>query len=646
VKKQLHKGISIVNTYIIAGVLLIATCSTMTLATLPKADNEEIAHFILDQLAYGDDVNILCYLWGPVSEGDKITTAKGPIYTIPCSGYVMYIDLYPTANLFHPVQYVFLKEQTKELFVFDEKCSPLNFDDYQVVDTAFSQFFFAIENRRAAIPENITPNLEKSERDSLWAVLMNGGADSGNNHVRYWNDLSNIYITLTTVYEFADENIIVLCSDGTNPAVDQSNGQNSNPDLDGDGDDDIMYSCVLSNVEMVFASLAENFTGTEKLFVFTTDHGGSNSGFDTYENLWNWEELTDAHFAELLAPIPAAEKICTFEPCFSGGFLDNIIVEPGPIVASSACRYDEYSWAMPPDYVYDTYVFHWTAAMKGEDAYGVPVNADANQDGIITLDEAYAYAVEHDTDDESPQYGEYPEGLGSYLSLKVTSNPPAQPTKPVGPTLGIWNIEYTYTSSTTEPDNEQIYYQFNWGDGSTSGWLGPYASGQTGTGSHVWTVLGTYNVTVKAKDIWGATSPRSEPLTVTITDNTPPDIPQITGPAQGKPGKPYLFNLLTNDAQAPDQNIYYFIDWGDNTTSTWLGPYVSGTEIHVTHTWAEQGTYTVKAKAKDTMDSESNWGNLSIIIPTEYKFSFNGLLQHLFERYPHLFPILRQFMGY
>ena len=74
----------------------------------------------------------------------------------------MYIDLYPTANLFHPVEYVFLKEQTKELFVFDEKCSPLNFDDYQVVDTAFSQFFFAIENRRAAIPENITPNMDKS----------------------------------------------------------------------------------------------------------------------------------------------------------------------------------------------------------------------------------------------------------------------------------------------------------------------------------------------------------------------------------------------------------------------------------------------------------------------------------------------------
>ena len=464
---------------------------------------------------------------------------------------------------------------------------------------------------------------------------MNGGADSGNNHVRYWNDLSNIYITLTSVYEFADENIDLLCSDGTNPAVDQSNGQNSNPDLDGDGDDDIMYSCVLSNVEMVFASLAENFTGTEKLFVFTTDHGGSNGGFDTYENLWNWEELTDAHFAELLAAVPTAEKICTFEPCFSGGFLDNIIGEPGPIVASSACRYDEYSWAMPPDYVYDTYVFHWTAAVKGEDAYGNPVDADANQDSLITMDEAYNYAVEHDEDDESPQYGEYPENTGSYISLLVASNPPAQPTKPVGKTLGIWHVEYSYTSSTTEPDNEQIYYLFNWGDGSTSGWLGPYTSGQTVTGSHIWDELGTFDVKVKARDFWGAGSSWSEPLAVTITDNNPPDTPVITGPGEGKPGKPYLYNILTNDLDG--HNIYYFVDWGDNTTSDWLGPYVSGTQIHLTHTFTEEGNYTIKAKAKDILDMESDWGTLKVVMPTEYKFSLSVFLEHLFT-IPAPFP--------
>jgi PKD repeat protein len=151
-------------------------------------------------------------------------------------------------------------------------------------------------------------------------------------------------------------------------------------------------------------------------------------------------------------------------------------------------------------------------------------------------------------------------------------------------------------------------------------------------------------VTVKAKDIWGATSIRSEPLVVTITDNTPPDVPQVIGPAEGKPGKPYLFNILTVDAQ--DQDIYYFIDWGDNTTSDWLGPYISGTEIHVTHSFAVKGTYLVKAKAKDVMDSESDWGTLQIVVPTEYTFTFNVFLQHVLEKFPRMFPVLRHFMGY
>ncbi|MEJ2306152.1 MAG: hypothetical protein P8Y30_01165, partial [candidate division WOR-3 bacterium] len=56
------------------------------------------------------------------------------------------------------------------------------------------------------------------------------------------------------------------------------------------------------------------------------------------------EEITDTHFASLLDALPDCEKICTFEPCFSGGFLDDIVVPPGPVVASSACSHNEYSY--------------------------------------------------------------------------------------------------------------------------------------------------------------------------------------------------------------------------------------------------------------------------------------------------------------
>jgi len=206
------------------------------------------------------------------------------------------------------------------------------------------------------------------------------------------------------------------------------------------------------------------------------------------------------------------------------------------------------------------------------------------------------------------------------------SQPPTQPIKPVGQTLGIWNVEYTYTSSATEPDGEQLFYLFDWGDGTTSGWLGPYSSGATGTASHSWTALGTYNVKARARDVWGAGSKWSDPLAVTITDNNIPTIPEITGPAEGVPGNDYLYNFVSEDLDG--HTVYYFVDWGDSTTSGWLGPYIQGTMIHVTHSWSETGTYIVKAKAKDSMNAESDWGTLTFVVP--FEVGFNSATQQFF----------------
>ena len=94
-----------------------------------------------------------------------------------------------------------------------------------------------------------------------------------------------------------------------------------------------------------------------------------------------------------------------------------------------------------------------------------------------------------------------------------------QPNKPTisGPTSGKINVKYTYITSTTDPDGDQIYYMFDWGDGSTSGWLGPHSSGNTVEAEHIWTSKGSYQVKVKAKDIYDAESDWSDPLPVSIS---------------------------------------------------------------------------------------------------------------------------------
>jgi hypothetical protein len=76
-------------------------------------------------------------------------------------------------------------------------------------------------------------------------------------------------------------------------------------------------------------------------------------------------------------------------------------------------------------------------------------------------------------------------------------------------------------------------------------------------------------VKVKARDVWGAGSYWSDALDVTITDNNLPDIPEITGPGEGKPGNPYLYNFIAGDLDG--HTISYYVDWGDNTSSGWVG---------------------------------------------------------------------------
>ncbi|UCF13539.1 MAG: hypothetical protein JSW06_04580 [Thermoplasmatales archaeon] len=509
-----NKIYTIMKACVITFILLFVSCSNLTLANSSISNAEDAARFVIERLSYDID-EVLLYAWGPISKGEEIFGTKEHILNTPEKGYVIYIDIYPRANLFHPVKYIFLSESAEEFIVKDAMSPPGNFADYQMIKTAIGTLLTSVENRRAPIPDGAIPALSQRSTDSRYAVLMNGGYSSGSNHVRYWNDLSNIYITLNYVYGFPDENIIVLCSDGLNPAPDQSNGLNSDPDLDGDGDDDIMYSCILSNVDMVFAELANILTENDKLFIFTTDHGSSAGGWNVVQNLWNYEELTDAHFAALLDALPNCEIICTFEPCYSGGFLDDVVVPPGPVMASSACRHDELSWAMN-NLEYDEYVFHWTAAIKGEDAYGIPVDADYNQDGRITMDEAYLYAKTHDIQNEHPQYGDYPVNIGSLISLYPTNLAPEDPLKPVGPGEGIILEEYSFSSNTTDPEGEQIYYWFDWGDSSNTGWLGPFASGTSIEESHIWYDSGNYSIKVKAKDEKGSESGWSEPLTIHI----------------------------------------------------------------------------------------------------------------------------------
>jgi len=146
---------------------------------------------------------------------------------------------------------------------------------------------------------------------------------------------------------------------------------------------------------------------------------------------------------------------------------------------------------------------------------------------------------------------------GSATVIGGSNNPPATPATPAGPITGITNVSYTYTTNTTDPDGDQVWYKWEFGLYTTD-WFGPYASGAQAQASYAWTIPGTYEVKVRAKDQIGYESDWSNGLMVTISELKPNlTIGPITGGLLG------VFTELKNIGNASATNITWNITLAD-----------------------------------------------------------------------------------
>ena len=126
-------------------------------------------------------------------------------------------------------------------------------------------------------------------------------------------------------------------------------------------------------------------------------------------------------------------------------------------------------------------------------------------------------------------------GLNQYISGHIHdsypllcpdgwNNPPIEPDHPAGHTDFYAGIEQSYIITTVDLENHLLYYQWDWGDGSTITWMGPYESGEIVIKTHTWNTPGIYDIKVKVKDdpngdgnlIEGLESGWSSPLAVNV----------------------------------------------------------------------------------------------------------------------------------
>ena len=204
-----------------------------------------------------------------------------------------------------------------------------------------------------------------------------------------------------------------------------------------------------------------------------------------------------------------------------------------------------------------------------------------------------------------------------------------------GPTQGNVGEPLVYIFNLTDPEGCEIWFFIDWDDGTNPVWIGPYMAGEEALVSNTWYECGIYNFSVQVEGCDGTMY--SGTFEVTIIDNHPPGEPEICGQTRPIVGVEYEYTFNATDPDGDD--VSYYIDWGDDTSTGWIGPFPSGVPIHCSHAWYEKVNYLLRCKAKDIWNCESDWSSL-IIWRSKNQQSQNIWLQLLCEKLPILYRLV------
>jgi hypothetical protein len=162
-------------------------------------------------------------------EGDLLGAWSYPGVFVPFDSYLVLVDDFPLANWTHPCRWVFVSPDGR-MEVMLSSIPPdvyprMNVEYTSLPDPGcgrgqYEDFIEWFEPNVQSTPENAA---------NMYAWIISGGANMGNNHIRYYGDVQFIYNVLAHDYLLPDDHIIVCFADGLNPAPDQSGGLNSNP---------------------------------------------------------------------------------------------------------------------------------------------------------------------------------------------------------------------------------------------------------------------------------------------------------------------------------------------------------------------------------------------------------------------------------
>jgi len=127
----------------------------------------------------------------------------------------------------------------------------------------------------------------------------------------------------------------------------------------------------------------------------------------------------------------------------------------------------------------------------------------------------YKNTVEFDLNEELAK-GKNRIYLGSFFEPEGNQGP-GKPDVPTGIESGTPSEVYSYrVRKVKDPDDDLLSYKWDWGDGTYSLWIAASPYGSHLSVDHNWTEEGTYEVHVKAMDMYGCEGEWSDPLVVSM----------------------------------------------------------------------------------------------------------------------------------
>jgi len=218
---------------------------------------------------------------------------------------------------------------------------------------------------------------------------------------------------------------------------------------------------------------------------------------------------------------------------------------------------------------------------------GVEGSTTTTNPGGLIYESSICYEVvdqEESAWGEGIQFNPHPKrNWGMYFKY-IINTPPVADIEPEGASIPWCDPITFFGDGSYDPDGDPITYFWDFGDGATSTDMNPM---------HIYTVIGTYTVTLTVTDDQGATDTTTTTIEVT---NTPP----LADFTYNQPFPEFCEPVYFYDAS-------YDPDWCDSWTYYWdFGDGESSTDMNPVHTYSASGTYTVTLTVTDGYgDSDS-----------------------------------------